>query len=75
MIWHYDKDLERLFTGSGRLLARRNTCRLRCRCDGGSVRKNWSELGGLGIPSHPRNRTMPRYPLMNLIPADYQEDA
>ncbi|MDI5536193.1 cellulose synthase subunit BcsC-related outer membrane protein, partial [Salmonella enterica subsp. enterica serovar Montevideo] len=38
--------------------------------------ENWSwELGGSVSWSHSRNRTMPRYPLMNLIPADYQEDA
>lgn len=38
--------------------------------------ENWSwELGASGSWSHSRTKTMPRYPLMNLIPTDWQEEA
>ncbi|MBM1101650.1 cellulose synthase subunit BcsC-related outer membrane protein, partial [Klebsiella pneumoniae] len=36
----------------------------------------WSwGLGASGSWSHLRTKTMPRYPLMNLIPTDWQEEA
>ena len=38
--------------------------------------ENWSwELGASGSWSHSRTKTMPRYPLMNLIPTDWREES
>ncbi|EIE6651789.1 cellulose biosynthesis protein BcsC [Salmonella enterica] len=76
MIWHYDKDLSGYSLGQGGYYSPQEYLSFAVPVMWRQRTENWSwELGGSVSWSHSRNRTMPRYPLMNLIPADYQEDA
>ncbi len=75
MLWHYDKDLSGYTRARAATIARRSIFRSRYRSPGVSVRKtghgNWGSVSW----SHSRTKTMPRYPLLNLIPSDYRADA
>lgn len=76
MIWHYDKDLSGYSLGQGGYYSPQEYLSFAVPVMWRQRTENWSwELGGSVSWSHSRTRTMPRYPLMNLIPADYQEDA
>ncbi len=68
MIWHYDKDLVATHSVRAVTTVRRNTCRLPTGDVAGAHGKLVVGAGGVWPWSHSRTKTMPRYPLMNLIP-------
>ncbi len=70
MIWHYDKDLSGSHSVRAVTTVRRNTCRLPYRDVAGAHGKLVVGAGGVWLVVHSRTKTMPRYPLMNLIPTD-----
>lgn len=76
MIWHYDKDLSGYSLGHGGYYSPQEYVSFAVPVMWRQRTENWSwELGGSVSWSHSRTKTMPRYPLTNLIPADYQEAA
>ncbi|HFV6881898.1 TPA: cellulose synthase complex outer membrane protein BcsC, partial [Escherichia coli] len=76
MIWHYDKDLSGYSLGQGGYYSPQEYLSFAIPVMWRERTENWSwELGASGSWSHSRTKTMPRYPLMNLIPTDWQEEA
>ncbi|MDK9583458.1 cellulose synthase complex outer membrane protein BcsC [Lelliottia wanjuensis] len=76
MIWHYDKDLSNYTLGQGGYYSPQEYLSFSVPVLWRQRTENWSwELGGSVSWSHSRTKTMPRYPLLNLIPADYREKA
>lgn len=76
MIWHYDKDLSGYSLGHGGYYSPQEYVSFAVPVMWRQRTENWSwELGGSVSWSHSRTKTMPRYPLMNLIPTDYREEA
>ena len=76
MIWHYDKDLSGYSLGKGGYYSPQEYLSFAIPVMWRERTENWSwELGASGSWSHSRTKTMPRYPLMNLIPTDWQEEA
>ena len=76
MIWHYDKDLSGYTLGQGGYYSPQEYLSFAVPVLWRQRTENWSwELGGSVSWSHSRTKTMPRYPLMNLIPADYHQAA
>ena len=76
MIWHYDKDLSGYSLGQGGYYSPQEYLSFAVPVMWRERTENWSwELGASGSWSHSRTKTMPRYPLMNLIPTDWQEEA
>lgn len=76
MIWHYDKDLSGYSLGQGGYYSPQEYLSFAIPVMWQERTENWSwELGASGSWSHSRTKTMPRYPLMNLIPTDWQEEA
>nr|EEY5958287.1 cellulose biosynthesis protein BcsC [Escherichia coli] len=76
MIWHYDKDLSGYSLGQGGYYSPQEYLSFAIPVMWRERTENWSwELGESGSWSHSRTKTMPRYPLMNLIPTDWQEEA
>ncbi|HEA1025500.1 TPA: cellulose biosynthesis protein BcsC [Escherichia coli] len=76
MIWHYDKDLSDYSLGQGGYYSPQEYLSFAIPVMWRERTENWSwELGASGSWSHSRTKTMPRYPLMNLIPTDWQEEA
>ncbi|HCS4603594.1 TPA: BCSC C-terminal domain-containing protein, partial [Escherichia coli] len=75
MIWHYDKDLSGYSLGQGGYYSPQEYLSFAIPVMWRERTENWSwELGASGSWSHSRTKTMPRYPLMNLIPTDWQEE-
>ena len=73
MIWHYDKDLSGYSLGQGGYYSPQEYLSFAIPVMWRERTENWSwELGASGSWSHSRTKTMPRYPLMNLIPTDWQ---
>ncbi|NDO82594.1 cellulose biosynthesis protein BcsC [Citrobacter sp. NCU1] len=76
MIWHYDKDLSGYSLGQGGYYSPQEYLSFAVPVLWRQRTENWSwELGGSVSWSHSRTKTMPRYPLMNLIPTEWQEEA
>ncbi|HFZ8994686.1 TPA: cellulose synthase complex outer membrane protein BcsC [Citrobacter freundii] len=76
MIWHYDKDLSGYSLGQGGYYSPQEYLSFAVPVMWRQRTENWSwELGGSVSWSHSRTKTMPRYPLMNLIPTEYQQEA
>lgn len=76
MIWHYDKDLSGYSLGQGGYYSPQEYLSFAIPVMWRERTENWSwELGASGSWSHSRTKTMPRYPLMNLIPTDWQEES
>ncbi|MDQ9270168.1 cellulose synthase complex outer membrane protein BcsC, partial [Escherichia marmotae] len=76
MIWHYDKDLSGYSLGQGGYYSPQEYLSFAVPVMWRERTENWSwELGASGSWSHSRTKTMPRYPLMNLIPTDWKDDA
>ncbi|POT55546.1 cellulose biosynthesis protein BcsC [Citrobacter amalonaticus] len=76
MIWHYDKDLSGYSLGQGGYYSPQEYLSFAVPVMWRQRTENWSwELGGSASWSHSRTKTMPRYPLLNLIPSDYREAA
>ena len=74
MIWHYDKDLSNYTLGQGGYYSPQEYVSFAVPVLWRERTENWSwELGGSVSWSHSRTKTMPRYPLLNLIPADYRQ--
>lgn len=68
MIWHYDKDLSGYSLGQGGYYSPQEYLSFAIPVMWRERTENWSwELGASGSWSHSRTKTMPRYPLMNLI--------
>ncbi|WLI78067.1 cellulose synthase complex outer membrane protein BcsC [Kosakonia sp. H02] len=73
MIWHYDKDLSNYTLGQGGYYSPQEYLSFAVPIMWRQRTENWSwELGGSASWSHSRNKTMPRYPRLNLIPADFR---
>lgn len=76
MLWHYDKDLSGYTLGQGGYYSPQEYISFAVPVTWRQRTENWSwELGGSVSWSHSRTKTMPRYPLLNLIPSDYRADA
>jgi len=76
MIWHYDKDLSNYTLGQGGYYSPQEYVSFAVPVLWRERTENWSwELGGSVSWSHSRTKTMPRYPLLNLIPDDYRQRA
>jgi hypothetical protein len=76
MIWHYDKDLSNYTLGQGGYYSPQEYVSFAVPVLWRERTENWSwELGGSVSWSHSRTKTMPRYPLLNLIPDDYRQQA
>lgn len=76
MIWHYDKDLSGYSLGHGGYYSPQEYLSFAVPVMWRQRTENWSwELGGSVSWSHSRTKTMPRYPLLNLIPSDYRQEA
>lgn len=76
MIWHYDKDLSNYTLGQGGYYSPQEYVSFAVPVLWRQRTENWSwELGGSVSWSHSRTKTMPRYPLLNLIPEDYRDAA
>ncbi|WP_252145569.1 cellulose synthase complex outer membrane protein BcsC [Yokenella regensburgei] len=76
MLWHYDKDLSGYTLGQGGYYSPQEYVSFAVPVLWRERTENWSwELGASGSWSHSRTKTMPRYPLLNLIPSDWQADA
>ncbi|MDA8479411.1 cellulose synthase complex outer membrane protein BcsC [Citrobacter sp. Awk 4] len=76
MIWHYDKDLSGYSLGQGGYYSPQEYLSFAVPVMWRQRTEHWSwELGGSVSWSHSRTKTMPRYPLMNLIPTEWQEEA
>lgn len=76
MIWHYDKDLSGYSLGQGGYYSPQEYLSFAVPVMWRQRTEHWSwELGGSVSWSHSRTKTMPRYPLINLIPEDFQDEA
>ena len=76
MLWHYDKDLSGYTLGQGGYYSPQEYISFAVPVTWRQRTENWSwELGGSVSWSHSRTKTMPRYPLLNLIPSDYRANA
>ena len=76
MIWHYQKDLSGYTLGQGGYYSPQEYLSFSIPVNWRQRTENWSwELGGSVSWSHSRSSTEPRYPLMNLIPQVWQDDA
>ena len=76
MIWHYQKDLSGYTLGQGGYYSPQEYVSFAVPVNWRQRTENWSwELGGSVSWSHSRTKTEPRYPLMNLIPSQWQTDA
>ncbi|KFC04494.1 cellulose synthase operon protein C [Trabulsiella guamensis ATCC 49490] len=76
MIWHYDKDLSGYTLGQGGYYSPQSYLSFAVPVLWRQRTENWSwELGASGSWSHSRTKTMPRYPLNNLIPSQWQAEA
>lgn len=76
MIWHYDKDLSGYSLGQGGYYSPQEYLSFSVPVMWRQRTEHWSwELGGSVSWSHSRTKTMPRYPLINLIPEDFQDEA
>ncbi|KNC94460.1 cellulose synthase complex outer membrane protein BcsC [Trabulsiella odontotermitis] len=76
MIWHYDKDLSGYTLGQGGYYSPQSYLSFAVPVLWRERTENWSwELGASGSWSHSRTKTMPRYPLNNLIPSQWQDEA
>ncbi|RCW98494.1 MULTISPECIES: cellulose synthase complex outer membrane protein BcsC [Kosakonia] len=73
MIWHYDKDLSYYTLGHGGYYSPQEYLSFSVPVLWRERTENWSwELGGTVSWSHSRTKTMPRYPLLSLIPANFR---
>jgi len=76
MIWHYQKDLSGYTLGQGGYYSPQEYVSFAVPVNWRQRTENWSwELGGSVSWSHSRDRTEQRYPLMNLIPSQWQKAA
>lgn len=76
MIWHYQKDLSGYTLGQGGYYSPQEYVSFAVPVNWRQRTENWSwELGGSVSWSHSRTKTEPRYPLMNLIPSQWKQDA
>lgn len=76
MIWHYDKDLSGYALGQGGYYSPQEYVSFAVPVTWRKRTENWSwELGGSGSWSHSRTKAQARYPLLNLIPADFRQQA
>lgn len=76
MIWHYQKDLSGYTLGQGGYYSPQEYVSFAVPVNWRQRTENWSwELGGSVSWSHSRSKTEPRYPLMNLIPSQWQKAA
>ena len=76
MIWHYQKDLSGYTLGQGGYYSPQEYVSFAVPVYWRQRTENWSwELGGSVSWSHSRTKTEPRYPLMNLIPSQWRDEA
>ncbi|WP_342323130.1 cellulose synthase complex outer membrane protein BcsC [Kosakonia sp. BYX6] len=76
MIWHYDKDLSNYTLGQGGYYSPQEYLSFAVPVLWRQRTENWSwELGGSVSWSHSRTKTMPRYPLLSLIPSEFRSQA
>ena len=76
MIWHYQKDLSGYTLGQGGYYSPQEYVSFAVPVNWRQRTENWSwELGGSVSWSHSRSKTEPRYPLLNLIPSQWQKSA
>lgn len=76
MIWHYQKDLSGYTLGQGGYYSPQEYVSFAVPVTWRQRTENWSwELGGSVSWSHSRTKSQASYPLMNLVPSDWREDA
>lgn len=76
MIWHYQKDLSGYTLGQGGYYSPQGYVSFAVPVTWRQRTENWSwELGGSVSWSHSRTKSQASYPLMNLIPPDWRENA
>ncbi|MGU3415024.1 cellulose synthase complex outer membrane protein BcsC [Enterobacteriaceae bacterium C34A] len=73
MIWHYDKDLSGYTLGQGGYYSPQQYLSFAVPVNWRQRTENWSwELGGSVSWSHSKTNDQARYPLQNLLPANFQ---
>lgn len=75
MIWHYDKDLSGYTLGQGGYYSPQQYLSFAVPVNWRQRTENWSwELGGSVSWSHSKTNNQARYPLPNLLPADFRNE-
>jgi len=73
MIWHYDKDLSGYTLGQGGYYSPQQYLSFAVPVNWRQRTENWSwELGGSVSWSHSKTNSQARYPLQNLLPANFE---